>query len=132
MVSILYFGPYINYLLMQAITIFGIKNCETMQKAFRWLDSKQVAYVFHDFKKGNLTEENISFWLMDISLEEVINKKGTTWKKLSDEEKGSIYDHKAAIGLILKNPSIVKRPLLQMGKKHIVGFNPEQWDILFS
>jgi len=117
---------------MPIITIFGIKNCDTMQKAFRWLDSKQVVYTFHDFKKGNLTEEDVSFWLKDLSLEEVINKKATTWKKLSDEEKDSIIDQKAAIALILKNPSIVKRPLLQMGKKHIVGFNPEQWDILFS
>lgn len=117
---------------MSIITIFGIKNCDTMQKAFRWLDSKQVKYTFHDFKKGNLTEADVAFWLKDLSIEEVINKKGTTWKKLSDEEKNSISDPNKAISLILQNPSVVKRPLVQMGKKHVVGFIPEQWDILFS
>ena len=117
---------------MPLITIFGIKNCDTMQKAFRWLDSKQVKYTFHDFKKGNLTEADVAFWLKDLSIEEVINKKGTTWKKLSDDEKNSISDSNKAISLILQNPSVVKRPLVQMGKKHVVGFNPEQWDILFS
>lgn len=117
---------------MTAITIFGIKNCDTMQKAFRWLDSKHVPYTFHDFKKGNLTAEDVQFWLKDLSIEEVINKKGTTWRKLSEEEKNSISDPKKAIELILKNPSVVKRPLVQMGKKHVAGFIPEQWDIFFS
>jgi len=117
---------------MPVITIFGIKNCDTMQKAFRWLDSKQVAYTFHDIKKGTLTGEDITFWLKDLDIEEIINKKGTTWRKCSEVEKSSISNPNKAIALILKNPSIVKRPLLQMGKKHIVGFVPEQWDILFS
>lgn len=117
---------------MPIITIFGIKNCDTMQKAFRWLDSRLVAYTFHDFKKGSLTAEDIQFWLKDLDIEEIINKKGTTWRKCSDEEKNSISNPKSSVELILKNPSIVKRPLLQIGKKHIVGFIPEQWDILFS
>lgn len=117
---------------MPNITIFGIKNCDTMQKAFRWLDSKQVPYTFHDFKKGNLRAEDVEFWLKDLNIEEIINKKGTTWRKLTEEEKSSISDSKKAIEIILKNPSVVKRPLVQMGKKHIVGFIPEQWDILFS
>ncbi|ABG60827.1 Spx/MgsR family RNA polymerase-binding regulatory protein [Cytophaga hutchinsonii] len=117
---------------MPNITLFGIKNCDTMQKAFHWLDSKHIAYTFHDFKKGNLTQEDVSFWLKDLTIEEVINKKGTTWKKLSEDEKNAVSNENAAIELILKNPSLVKRPLVQMGKKHVVGFNPEQWDILFS
>jgi len=117
---------------MPTITIFGIKNCDTMQKAFRWLDAKQVAYTFHDYKKGKLTAEDVAFWLKDLDIEEIINKKGTTWKKCTEEEKDSISDPKKAIELILKNPSIVKRPLVQIGKKHITGFNPEQWNILFS
>ncbi len=117
---------------MPIITVFGIKNCDTMQKAFRWLDSKKIAYTFHDYKKGNLTKADIEFWLKDLSAEELINKRGTTWKQCSEEEKSLISDPEKAIALILKNPSIVKRPLVQMGKKHIVGFNPEQWDILFS
>ncbi|WP_018341684.1 ArsC family reductase [Cytophaga aurantiaca] len=117
---------------MPIITIFGIKNCDTMQKAFRWLDSKKVSYTFHDYKKGNLTAEYIQLWLKDLSMEEIINKKGTTWKKLTEPEKNSISDTDKAIELILKNPSVVKRPLVQMGKKHLVGFTPEQWDIFFS
>lgn len=117
---------------MSTITIFGIKNCDTMQKAFRWLDGKKVPYTFHDFKKGNLTEADIQVWLKDLDIEEIINKKGTTWKKCSEEEQKTISDPEKGISLILKNPSIVKRPLVQFGKKHIVGFNPEQWDILFS
>lgn len=117
---------------MAALTIFGIKNCDTMKKAFTWLDSKKVSYTFHDYKKGNLTADDIRIWLKDLSLDEIINKKGTTWKKLTEEEKNSISDTEKAIALILKNPSVVKRPLIQMGKKHIVGFVPEQWDIFFS
>lgn len=117
---------------MPTITIFGIKNCDTMKKAFTWLDSKKVNYTFHDYKKGNLTAEDIQVWLKDLSLEEIINRKGTTWKKLTEEEKNSISDVNKAIELILKNPSVVKRPLVQMGKKHIIGFTPDQWDIFFS
>lgn len=117
---------------MPQITIFGIKSCDTMKKAFQWLDSKRVPYTFHDFKKGALTESDVKLWLGDLSIEEVINKKGTTWRKCSDEEKDSISDPQKAIQLILKTPSIVKRPLVQMGKKYIVGFIPEQWDIFFS
>lgn len=117
---------------MPKLTIFGIKSCDTMKKAFQWLDGKKIAYIFHDFKKGNLTKEEIEIWMKDISIEEIINKKGTTWRKCTDEEKASISDRNKTIELILKNPSIVKRPLVQMGKKHIVGFNPEQWDIFFS
>lgn len=103
-----------------------------MQKAFRWLDSKQVKYTFHDYKKGELTAEDVQIWLKDLTMEEIINKKGTTWRKLTDAEKDSVSDTKKAIELILANPSIVKRPLVQMGKKHLVGFIPEQWDIFFS
>ncbi|WP_299248028.1 Spx/MgsR family RNA polymerase-binding regulatory protein [uncultured Cytophaga sp.] len=117
---------------MPTLTIFGIKSCDTMKKAFQWLDGKKVAYTFHDYKKGNLTKEDIEVWMKDLPIEEIINKKGTTWKKSTDEEKASISDSNKAIELILKNPSIVKRPLVQMGKKHLVGFNPEQWDIFFS
>jgi arsenate reductase len=117
---------------MPTLTIFGIKSCDTMKKAFKWLDGKKVSYTFHDFKKGNLTKEDIEIWMKDLPIEEIINKKGTTWKKCREEEKNSITDSNKAIELILKNPSIVKRPLVQMGKKHLVGFNPEQWDIFFS
>ena len=117
---------------MPIITIFGIKNCDTMQKAFRWLESKKIVYSFHDYKKGNLTASDIHIWLKDLTLEEIINKKGTTWRKLTEEEKNSISDSDKAIELILKNPSVIKRPLVQIGKKHLVGFIPEQWDIFFS
>ena len=116
---------------MAQITIFGIKNCDTMKKAFLWLDSKRVPYTFYDFKKETLTELEVQLWLSDLSIDEIINKKGTTWRKCSEAEKESIADPKKAIQLIIKNPSIVKRPLVQMGKKYIVGFIPEQWDIFF-
>ncbi|MGN6646749.1 MAG: Spx/MgsR family RNA polymerase-binding regulatory protein [Cytophaga sp.] len=117
---------------MAPITIFGIKNCDTMQKAFRWLDEHNIAYEFHDYKKAGIEESEVKKWLSDLSMEDIINKKGTTWKKCTDVEKESVSNQKNAIELIIKNPSLVKRPLVQRGDTHLIGFKESDWEIFFN
>jgi len=112
---------------MKPLIIFGIKNCDTMQKAFKWLDAKKISYEFHDYKKSGITEAEILKWMKKLSIDEIINKRGTTWKNYSDAEKAGISDPKKAIELIIKNPSVVKRPLLQHGSEYLLGFQEEEW-----
>ncbi|GAB3488649.1 ArsC family reductase [Marinomonas epiphytica] len=104
------------------IQIYGIKNCDSMKKAFRWLEEKQLAYEFHDYKKGALTEQLAHQWLTELGWEVLINKRGTTWRKLDDDVKNAMNDE-LALHIILENTSIVKRPLILSNGEFILGFN---------
>ena len=116
---------------MQHITIYGIKNCDTMQKAFHWLNAKGVGYTFHDYKKSGVSEELLLDWFKHLAIGDLINKRGTTWKKCTEEEQMSISDPKKAIELIIQNPSILKRPLIHSGKTYLLGFDEAEWSELF-
>lgn len=109
------------------IKIYGIKNCDTMKKAFTWLDQHKVKYEFHDYKKEGVTKAVIESWLEQHPIEQVINMKGTTWKNLSEEQKTFIKNKSKAIALMMEQPSMIKRPMVETGKKVILGFNPEAW-----
>jgi len=109
------------------ITVYGIKNCDTMKKAFDWLNQNKVQYEFHDYKKAGISKPVIEEWLKQLPLEQVINTKGLTWKKLSDEEKAFIKNKSKAIELMIAQPSMIKRPLVVMGKKIVLGFDAEKW-----
>lgn len=109
------------------ITIFGIKNCDTMKKAFRWLDENNIEYHFHDYKKAGVDEIMAKAWIDLLGWENIINKRGTTWRKLDDEVKSTI-DSEKAVNLMLAQPSIIKRPLLQLEEtKYLLGFNSEEY-----
>ena len=108
--------------------IYGIKNCDTMKKAFTWLEENGVAYTFHDYKMKGISKHKIEEWLKHVPLTTLINTKGTTYRNLSDAEKESINVKSKAIELMMVNTSMIKRPLVETGHELLVGFDPEHWD----
>jgi transcriptional regulator, Spx/MgsR family len=113
------------------ITIHGIKNCDTMKKAFTWLDEHGVAYDFHDYKKVPPTKAQLTEWCRAIGWETVLNRAGPTFRKLPDESKTGLNQTKA-IALMLTNPSMIKRPILETGSAIEIGFKPERYATLFG
>ena len=114
------------------IILYGIPNCDTVKKARTWLADQQHDFTFHDFKKQGLTREIVAGWLKQVPREVLVNKKGTTWRALSDERKAAIVDDEAAIALMLENPSIIKRPVLDQDGAYSVGFSDAQYQHLFN
>ncbi len=113
------------------ITIHGIKNCDTMKKAFAWLDEHNVAYDFHDYKKVPPTKVQLTQWCKQAGWEKVLNRAGPTFRKLSDAAKENLTQTKA-IELMLSNPSMIKRPIVENGAALEVGFKPERYKELFG
>lgn len=113
------------------VTIHGIKNCDTMKKAFVWLDAHGVAYDFHDYKKLAPTKAQLVEWCRAAGWETVLNRAGPTFRKLPDEAKADLNQTKA-IALMLSNPSMIKRPILQTGDTLEIGFKPERYQALFA
>ena len=111
------------------ITVYGIPNCDTMKKARKWLDANNLEYEFHDYKKSGVPEKNLKSWVQAAGWEAILNKRGTTWRKLSDDIKNSI-DETSSIQVMLDNPSAIKRPILENGKTLLVGFKEEEYKIL--
>ena len=113
------------------VTMYGIKNCDTIKKARAWLDAAGVAYAFHDYKKDGLTAELLDTFLADLSWEDLLNKRGTTWRALPDDVKAGI-DAASARTVMLDNPSIIKRPLLDTGSRKVLGFSADEYTALFK
>ena len=111
-------------------TIYGIKNCDTMKKARRWLDEHNVAYAFHDYKKDGIDEKTLKQWSKKVGWETLLNRRGTTWRKLPDKVKDNI-DEKSAIKVMLEQPSIIKRPVIIKGSSYLVGFDDQEYSELF-
>ena len=107
-----------------AITIYGIKNCDTMKKARAWLDGKGVTYDFHDYKTAGIAKDRLKAWSDEVGWEILLNRAGTTFKKLPDGDKDGLTERKA-LALMLAQPSMIKRPVLDLGGKLLVGFKPE-------
>jgi arsenate reductase len=110
-------------------TIYGIKNCDTMKKARAWLDGKGVAYEFHDYKKVGIERDRLEGWARKVGWEALLNRAGTTFRKLPDAEKQGLTET-TAIELMIAQPSMIKRPVLEAGGKLLVGFKPEQYETL--
>ncbi len=108
--------------------LYGIPNCDTVKKARTWLDTQGIAYTFHDFKKAGLDASTVARWLQQQSWETLVNKKGTTWRGLSDEKKTSVNDAAAATALMLENTSVIKRPVLCTNNQVLVGFDPALYE----
>jgi arsenate reductase len=113
------------------IYIYGIKNCDTMKKAFTWLDEHGISYTFHDYKKLGITNDKLTAWLKDVNLLELINTKGTTFKKLTAQQQDGIHNKAQAIDLMINQPSMIKRPLLEVNNKLLLGFKPTDWEKIF-
>ncbi len=110
------------------VTIYGIKNCDTMKKARAWLDKAGVDYAFHDYKSAGIEKEKLEKWTNKAGWETIINRAGLTFKKLPDKEKEGLTEAKA-IKLMLAQPSMIKRPVLELaGGKLLVGFKPEAYE----
>ncbi len=112
-------------------TIYGIKNCDTMKKAIRWLNDQGIDYQFHDYRKHGLNKKQLQNWASELGWETMLNRRGTTWRKLPEATRESI-NKTAAISLMLDNPALIKRPLLDTGKKITLGFNPDTYQDLFK
>jgi len=108
-------------------TLYGIPNCDTVKKARTWLTDNGHDFTFHDIKKQGLSREQVQGWLKDVPWETLVNRKGTTWRNLADERKAQITDAASATDLMLENPSVIKRPVLQGVGPVSVGFSPEQY-----
>ena len=114
------------------VTIYGIKNCDTMKKARAWLDKHGVEYAFHDYKTAGIERERMEKWAKKAGWETIINRAGLTFKKLPDKDKEGVTEKKA-IALMLAQPSMIKRPVLDLGGgKLLVGFAPELYKNAFA
>jgi arsenate reductase len=111
----------------QAVTIYGIKNCDTMKKARAWLDANGVAYAFHDYKAEGIDRSRLESWIRSVGWETLLNRAGTTFRKLPDADKAGL-DKGKAIALMLDQPSMIKRPVLDLNGRLVVGFKPELYE----
>ena len=113
------------------ITIYGLRNCDTMKKARAWLDDHGVAYAFHDYKAEGIDKASLERWVKDVGWEILLNRAGTTFRKLPEHERENVTEKKA-IALMLAQPSMIKRPVLDVGGKLVVGFKPEIYEKQFG
>ena len=112
-----------------AITIYGIKNCDTMKKARAALDRKRLAYDFHDYKVKGVDKAKLEGWANKVGWEALLNRAGTTFRKLPDADKQGLTEKKA-IALMVAQPSMIKRPVLEAGRRLLVGFKPDEYAAL--
>ena len=114
-----------------SITVFGIPNCDTVKKARAWLDERGVGYVFHDYKKAGIDAATLNRWADSAGWEPLLNRAGTTFKKLDEADKVDIERAKA-IALMLANPSMIKRPVVERSGALLIGFKPDDWERTFG
>ena len=115
----------------KTITIYGIKACDTMKKARAWLDDHRVGYAFHDYKVEGIDKAQLETWAGDLGWEMLLNRSGATFRKQPDEDRANVTEKKA-IALMIAQPSMIKRPVLDAGGKLIVGFKPAVYAKMFS
>jgi len=111
---------------VKSVTIYGIKNCDTMKKARAWLDDRGISYEFHDYKASGIDRSRLAAWAGAVGWETLLNKAGTTFRKLPEQDKQGLTEKKA-IALMAAQPSMIKRPVLDAGGKLLVGFKAEQY-----
>lgn len=108
---------------MNTITVYGIPNCDTIKKTLDWYKKKNIQIEFHDYKKSGINKAKLEEWCKEVGWELLLNKKSTTWRSLSLEDQQKVTSEKMAIKLMVEYPSIIKRPVVEMNNKIIVGFN---------
>lgn len=112
-------------------TLYGISNCDTVKKALAWLAENNIAYSFVDFKKTPPDAALIESWLKDIPIETLLNKRGTTWRKLSSEQQAAAECTQGAIAVMLEHPSLIKRPILLHQNRYSAGFQADVYTKIF-
>ena len=109
------------------ITVYGITNCDTVKKARAWLQEHGIEYVFHDFRKQGVPLPALDHWSSALGWEKLVNRQGTTWRKLGPDVQAAVHDAASARALMLANPSVIKRPVVEWGAETTVGFTPAAW-----
>jgi arsenate reductase len=112
------------------LKVYGIKNCDTVKKACRWLESRGLSYQFHDFRIQGLPSTQVKTWIDKIGLDALVNKRSTTWKQLDDASRADLNE-KTAVALLLANPTLIKRPLLEWSGRYHTGFSETEYQQLF-
>ena len=114
--------------------LYGIKNCDTVKKARRWLEENGNDYQFHDFREDGLNQSLVSQWIEQIGQDQLVNRRSTTWKQLSDHDKEMIEskNKQNTIGLLCANPTLIKRPVVEHNQKTIVGFKNDEYSKIFN
>jgi arsenate reductase len=113
------------------VTIFGIRNCDTVRKARRWLDGQGVEYSFHDVRSDGLSRTQLESWVKTLGWENLLNRRGTTWRKLPEAVRDNI-NKRVAVKLMLEQPAMIKRPVLDLGNSMHLGFSEATWTELFQ
>ncbi|WP_180900436.1 ArsC family reductase [Martelella soudanensis] len=113
------------------VTLYGIRNCDTMKKAWTWLDAHSIAYDFHDYKKAGIDRAHLERWCDEAGWDKVLNRAGMTFRKLPEADKTDLTREKA-IGLMLAQPSMIKRPVLETDGAITLGFRPDSYEALFG
>ncbi len=115
------------------MVLYGIPNCDTVKKTTNWLKANGIEYRFHDYKKDGITVDKLNNWLNQVPQEKLLNRASSTWKELSEDEKANVTDNDSAIKIILKNASVIKRPLLESdGKVLALGFDVANYERIFG
>lgn len=109
------------------VTLYGIKNCATMQKALAWCETRGVEHVFHDYKKQGVDRERLVAWCQHIGWKSLVNTRGTTWRKLAPGQQ-DVTTQSQAVALMLEYPSLIKRPVVETGTQLLVGFDPQLFE----
>lgn len=113
-------------------TLYGIKQCDTVRKTMKWLDAEAISYQFHDLRSDGIEASKVQSWLDTIGAEKLINRKSTTWRSLSDAQKQSAEKKESAIELLVNNPTLIKRPVLEHNGKTTVGFKAEEYHTILD
>ncbi len=112
-------------------TVYGIKNCDTVKKALKWLNDNAVPYEFHDYKLLGISKEKLKDWAVQVGVDTLLNRKGMTWRKLTEKEQASAGTFNGAMALMQSKTSVIRRPLIELdGEVKLVGFNPDEYTTL--
>jgi arsenate reductase len=114
------------------VKVYGIRNCDTVKRARTWLEEKGIDTEFHDYKTEGVSRDKIASWLKHTDWETLLNRRGTTWRKLPEAKQTAVKDDASATDLMLEQPSIIKRPVLEYGSKILVGFDTESYASLLK
>jgi arsenate reductase len=114
-----------------SIVLYGIKNCSTVKKARDWLDAHQVSYAFHDYKQSGIDALHLNAWCEEFGWETVLNRSGTTFRKLPEEARQNL-DVKKAVALMIEQPSMIKRPIVDLGSRRLIGFKEPAYSEAFA